>query len=782
MPVSAANITVLDALVGALKSAGEYNRNADVAPIAILWPDGAEAWRDVVPALRDHLTILTLGEYDATTDTGPAIWIRAELARRTSEDALPIVYLPGYSKDVLRHVEEAPNTIEPLVYLQYRGALFVQPNGKDLTISAFLQNAQFHLNLRVDRDEATRTSLISAAPKLLSQPVENLRNRSGGIDAEFLNSLLVADLPRTVLDWINDSVLTRQNLDDASWTAFSNQLRDTYKIDPDKDGPSAAARKLGEAKVGSHWDTVWNRFAESPRRYPNIPNMLRGAKPSGSAQRSLFEAIETKFHWPQDNEQQENALRHALLSTESLAEQDARGKIIALEGEHALRRSTVWAELGQTPLAFALRSLALTAHRTQDPFPAGSVATMQRAYTECGWEIDAAAIDAITDVETGPNREAINAALHAIYTPWLWKTAERFQEAIGEAAQSCPVSPLSVQPGTCVLFADGLRYDLAARLTASLTQGGVLAEIRASIGPLPGVTPSAKPAQSPVADRLIAGFGLDTRVAATGTALNQTAFRKLLDEAGWQVIGKDGTGKPGDSARAWTELGDIDSYGHGQTADLPRQTGREIVKLRERVMDLLGAGWQRVVIVTDHGWILTPRPMPKTELPQHLTAVRKGRCARLNDGATTHIHTVSWAWNADVRVAVAPGISCFEDGKRYEHGGLSLQECIVPTITVTGTGGGRASASVTIADASWRGLRCTVELEGASDGYQVDIRQRAGDASSSIVSSVKLIEEGGARVLVEDDIHEGTEAVLVILNGEGTPIAQRTLIVGEEGA
>jgi len=709
--------------------------------------------------------------------TGPAIWIRAELARRSESDETPIVYLPGYAKDVLRHVEEAPNTIEPLVYLQYRGTMFLQPNGKDWTIAAFLQNAQHGLGLSVDRDEETRTGLVRAASKLFEQTVDELKAYPGGIDREFLDRIMIPDIHKSVLQWIDEPESFRETLGESEWAAFRNQLKNTYHVDPDKDGPTAAARKLGEGKVGSHWDHVWNRYAESPGRYKNIPNLLRGARPADKGQKSLFNDVEANYHWPQDNEEAENELRSELAALDSLSPSVARNRLLELEGKHATRRSSVWAELGDAPLAFALEHLANLAARTADVFPAGDVDVMQRAYAETGWQIDTAALDATVEASSAQDRAAVDAALHAVYTPWLWQTAKDLQEAIATAEKPGKSSGPAVQPGSCVLFADGLRYDLAARLSAVLTGRGLVAELQASIGPLPGVTPSAKPAQSPVASQLKPGTGFDTRLASTGSVLNQPSFKKLILEQGWQFISREGVGKPASDQNAWTELGDIDSYGHSHPDDLPRQAKREIERLGQRITELLDAGWERVIVVTDHGWLLTPRPMEKTELAQHLTVVRKGRCARLADGASTPLQTVPWHWDENIRVAVAPGISCFEDGKRYDHGGISLQECILPTITVSASRGWRSTAAASIVDVAWINLRCSVEVS-CGDGFMIDIRERAGDPGSSIVASVKPVEEGGARVLVDNDDFEGREAILVVLDANRRPVAQRTVVVG----
>jgi hypothetical protein len=170
--------TVLDALAQAIERASRYNRNVEVPPLAILWPDGEAQWCGVMEDLRQRLPILTLGDYDEKTRTGPAIWIRAALSTRHPDAPMPVIYLPGVRKDVFRNVEDAPEEIQPLLYLQYRGTMFLQANGKDWTLPAFFQNAQQGFGIRVDGSEATRTALIATAPALLRYPVEQLRAKS----------------------------------------------------------------------------------------------------------------------------------------------------------------------------------------------------------------------------------------------------------------------------------------------------------------------------------------------------------------------------------------------------------------------------------------------------------------------------------------------------------------------------------------------------------------------------------------------------------------------------
>jgi hypothetical protein len=192
---------------------------------------------------------------------------------------------------------------------------------------------------------------------------------------------------------------------------------------------------------------------------------------------------------------------------------------------------------------------------------------------------------------------------------------------------------------------------------------------------------------------------------------------------------------------------------------------------------LLEAGWREVRVVTDHGWLLLPGGLSKAELPEHLTEVRKGRCARLKPGATTELQTVPWSLDPQVSVAVAPGTSAFEAGKEYEHGGLSPQECVVPVLTVKPS---RAvePLSANIENIKWIGLRCRVIVEGAPEGATVDLRSRAANPASSLARPKALGSKGTTSLFVEDDRREGEGILVVVLGSDGQVLAQTATMVG----
>jgi hypothetical protein len=265
-------------------------------------------------------------------------------------------------------------------------------------------------------------------------------------------------------------------------------------------------------------------------------------------------------------------------------------------------------------------------------------------------------------------------------------------------------------------------------------------------------------------------------VAETGQSLKGGYhYKKLLKEAGWRVL--DRTDNGDGQGFAWCEFGDIDHEGHDRGWKLAKHLDNLLQEVQTRITELLAAGWKRVRVVTDHGWLLLPGGLPKTQLPSVLADSKWGRCAALKPGADTQERVFPWYWNPSHYFALADGVSCYKNGEEYAHGGLSLQECL--TLQLIVTGGAGAQATIEFTDLVWKGLRCTVAVEGQYRGLTLDIRTRAGEASSSVVLGTKpLKEDGRASVVVEDEDMEGQNAVVVLLDDNGALIAQTDTRIG----
>ncbi len=881
-------MTFFDALTASLLAASEFNRDDVESPAAVLWPDEKKEWERLIPRLRGVLPqFLTFGTYDPASRSGPAIWLRSVLAGKIAELAMPvgtvpILYLPGVSRSTLRATEDCPQDLKPLAELQYRGVIWSQANAKDWTVAAYLQTEKGGLNLTLAKDQATSTSLRRAVEKLADAPIDDLKTRSaaGELNSHFFDSLVSDDLVDDLLSWLSHPKEARARWETGRWETLCSRCLPDYGFDPARDGELVGAEKLG-TQPKAVWKTAWKRYTVAPARYPGLEALLRKAKPP--AKGLQFEAEEA---WPQDNEAQEASLRKKLLDLPSTPEAAARKTLIDLEEKHGVRREWVWARLNYSPMASAIRHLATLASVTTTPLTGATLADMVKAYTEGGWKADAAVLDAIAAVAKPADIEAVNVAVAHVYKPWLRDAAELFQKRVAESPlpgrEKARLEP--VFPGTCILFADGLRYDVGqkflnqlagvregeppgepgrepARTEArpptiregeppgepdreparteprpptiregeppgepgreparteprpptiregeppgepgreparteprppTITKGhlawiaGRTCELQTSYQfvALPSVTPTAKPAVSPVAAKIkgtVAGEEFRPCVALDGKDLTPDRFRKLLADEGVQYLANPETGDP--NGKAWTEFGNLDSTGHAEGSGLARRIPELLANLAHRVESLLEAGWKEVRVVTDHGWLIMPKGLPKSELPKYLTATRWRRCAVVKPTASVDLACFSWFWFDDVRIACPPGIDCFMTGEEYNHGGLSLQECVVPQIVIRP--GGMAAVAAKIESLKWAGLRCRIKVTGAYDGCKVDLRDKAADPETSLAESVKAVGSDGSVSVVlkaELDTRVGTATTLVLLDRSGNVVDRSPVTLGE---
>ena len=769
--------TVIEALVQSLEAAAKFNSNDVVQPCAVLWTDHDTQWQPLIPSLRRLLPqLLTFGDYEPDHRIGPAIWLRSVVDRALSdvklpEGTTPIVYLPGVSRQQLRAVQECPDRLKPLVELQYRGVCWTQKNGKDWTVGALLVSGEGGLGLDVPHDASTRRAMLGALAELATTPVEGLRGKH--LEAGDFDKLFSDDPVKDLLLWLSDAEAKRSEWSHERWSAFRSRCRADFEFDPDKDGEIVGAELLGRRK--SAWATVWERFTESPVLHVGVPELLRKAKPA-----DLFEDVSPS--WPQNNEKKENELRQALLGLEKLTPVKAREKILDLESQHGPRREWVWAKLGKAPLANALGQIADLVEVAATNLGGTSVHEMAKLYVDGAWQVDRAALASAAAVKSTADTQAVGKALNVVYRPWLESAAEHLQNLVEEeplpAHNGQNLEDVLVEPGGMILFADGLRFDMSQRLASRMRDKDLSVVLSTHWAALPTVTATTKPAVSPVSKGVKgSSLGEDfAPVTADGERpLTTDRFRKLLGAAGYQYLAADETGDP--AGRGWTEQGELDKLGHSLQAKLAGRIYEQIDLLLERIETLLEAGWREIRVVTDHGWLWLPGGMPKVDLPKYLTASRWARCAAIKGDSNVEVPTVRWYWNANERVAVAPGIACFLTGNEYAHGGLSLQESLVPVIRVTASSAG-TNATATISAVSWAGLRCRVRVEATRPGLSVDLRTKVNDRGSSVSRERPLDDRGAASLLVEDDELEGTPAIVVVLDSVGRVIAKQPTIIG----
>lgn len=765
--------TLLNALVSALRAC-DAAPDGMVRPAAILWTDPERQWLPLKSILLLRLPeMIALGDYDPAGRTGPAIWIRCVVDRTLEDpqipaDRIPIVYLPGVARQDLRAGEDCRSALKPLVELMYRGTLWLQRGGHDWTVTAFLTSPT-GLGLDLARDQGTREALMRALREVAETPVAQLQGRR--LEAEDFDRLLSSDVVRYLLHWMSEPAAVREQMGPDRWAAFRNQCREKFDLDPETDGEIAAGERLGLSE--GPWAEVWERFEEAPGAYPGIPDLLRRSRPM----RILID----RSRWPDVNEEEEKAARAALAGLQGLLHDEACARVLELERQHAERRRWVWARLGLSPMAMALKPLARLARVARSALGGGTPEEIADRYVEGAWEADAASWEAVSQTSLA-DEDLIMNTVRTLMEPWLDESARAFQRAVdahplpGKHQQERVVA----EHGGCLLFTDGLRYDVGRRLAERLEARGCRVHVRHRWAALPTVTATAKPAVTPVAGDVAGGELPDDfapSFSSSGKPVSAATLRAAIREAGYQVLG-DGIGDwpAEEDSRGWSEAGVIDEYGHKLDDKLARHIEEELERLVERILTLLDAGWKSVRVVTDHGWLLLPGGLPKVDLPKHLTESRWKRCAVIAGESQVEAATLPWHWNAAQRFATAPGIACFNASPSYAHGGLSIQECLIPDLLVER--GAEATPQAKIHAVTWRGMRCFVEARSTGSRVMADLRLERPTGKSVAAAAKPLDADGTVNLVVADDAYEDASLVLVLVDEAGNVLAQLNTKVG----
>lgn len=768
--------TVLDRLTESLRAKGAP-LEGQASPAAILWTDPKEEWRPLMGLLLERLPeFLVLGDYHPEARTGPAVWVRCVVDRTLDDPVLPgdrppIVCLPGVGRQQLRAGEQCPDALKPLVELQFRGVLWHQPNGNDWTVNAFLASPKA-LGLEIAHDRATAAALLRALPEVALTSVRQLADRR--LTADYFDRMLAGDVIRDLLRWMGDPSGFRKRMSAGGWGAFCSRCRDELGLDPESEADVVAGERLAKGEDPA-WQPVWERFAEAPEGYPGIGHLLRRSRPSN----------ELRFHrdrWPDLNEEGEEAVRQALAALPKLPPLQACTAVVDLERQHAERRGWVWARLGKAPWAHVLEPLARLAAAARSALGGATPSEVAEAYVTGGWQADAAAWEAQAAASVS-SAECVSAAVRHLLEPWLDASARAFQAALERdpLPSRGGQPPVTTRDDGCILFVDGLRFDLAQRLMHGLDARGFQVTLQWRWAALPTVTATAKPAVTPLEARIagdLLGEEFGARLAASGKPADAANLRAALEECGYQILDSATASPRSHPARGWLETGMIDRYGHHLGRNLAGQLHGEIERLTAEVEGLAAAGWESVRVVTDHGWLLLPGGLPKVDLPRHLTASRWARCAVIaGDGSAAGMPRAPWHWNGSQWFATAPGIACFNRSEEYAHGGLSIQECLIPDLLVERSE--RQDVTAAISAITWRGLRCFVEAEARGGEVTADLRLEQPSGVSVAATSKPVESDGSVSLVLADDEHEEAALVLVLIfEPEGRILAYQPTRVG----
>ncbi|MEM1156103.1 MAG: PglZ domain-containing protein [Pseudomonadota bacterium] len=262
------------------------------------------------------------------------------------------------------------------------------------------------------------------------------------------------------------------------------------------------------------------------------------------------------------------------------------------------------------------------------------------------------------------------------------------------------VAPKLQRSGTKVayLMVDALRYELGVALEKQLAEDGKV-ELKPALAQLPSITLVGMASLLPGAGtglRLIkneSGYTPhlgDQPVANVGQRMEilRKRYGQRFQEGRLEEFVRNRFEVDGDVELLVLRSVEIDSHFENHPDTAPTEIINALKRIRVAVHKLKDAGFTEVVIATDHGFFMnthagagdTCSKLPGDWLNEHQ------RCL-LGEGSSDSHHYLLTAEKAGVRgdftsIAGPLSMASYKAGMLYYHGGASLQECVVPVITL----------------------------------------------------------------------------------------------------
>ena len=330
----------------------------------------------------------------------------------------------------------------------------------------------------------------------------------------------------------------------------------------------------------------------------------------------------------------------------------------------------------------------------------------------------------IPKLDDDPDEIAINAVRNR-YDSTLDRLALGFTDALkaanwdtGSVLQQTATFDL-VKPGqgaVAYFMVDAMRYEMGAELASRLEAHGEVS-LRPALSVLPSITVTGMAALLPGAAKsyeVVDDSGrLQARVEG-GLLPNLAARRRHLsarvpasvDLELSDVLGnsrKSLTKKIGEAQVIVVRSQDIDLFGEGGSSAARTVMNTVIEQLAQAVRKLADVGVGRAVIASDHGHIYASREREEAmriDAPGGSTVELHRRCWIGRGGATPsaaiRVPATSLGNANDLDFVFPKGSGVFRSGGdlAFHHGGMSLQEMVIPVITFRASGSKTAEALV----------------------------------------------------------------------------------------
>lgn len=320
----------------------------------------------------------------------------------------------------------------------------------------------------------------------------------------------------------------------------------------------------------------------------------------------------------------------------------------------------------------------------------------------------------VAKMDLDPECEIALAVMRRKYEELLEEEARGFAAALAQSAwtisgvlpQTC-VFPevVNVATGAVAYFlVDAMRYEMGQELAAQLSDSSELV-VQPAAAVLPSITPLGMAALLPGAsasysvvehgDRLAANMdgatlpGLQERLKylkARVPGMAEMTLGKLL-QASSGKLGSEISGAPLVLVRSQ----EIDALGEAGDDWTARQVMDTVVaNIARAIRKLAAAGVERFVVAADHGhqFALRKEEDMRIDSPGGETVDLHRRCWAGHGGqtppGTVRIRGAELGYQTDLDFIFPKGIAVFRTGGglTYHHGGFSLQELVIPVISL----------------------------------------------------------------------------------------------------
>lgn len=417
---------------------------------------------------------------------------------------------------------------------------------------------------------------------------------------------------------------------------------------------------------------------------------------SQAAEQAIFSAVCARL-----TEQSGQALLANLADLQEAIDRHAQG----FWGHRLVHAKALpWDELGR--LSTAARSLLEASATLPWPTPQAAVDW----YTGDGWRLDRAGLEIMRDLgRPTPDLLALIAPLRAAYRA-RWEE-HMIEWSVVWAGAGCPTPPLpsagewlasklSHPRPTAILVLDALRYDLGCTLAERVNQqeSSTRAHVNPARAPLPSITALGMALVLPIPEAELRADLVDGKWHVTRQGRPDNLSVAERRRAWWQSEG--GVPAAGLLDMAALQAGNlpqptphltrlvihdaaIDKLGHDDQLEV-QGGGFALERYLNAVERLRDAGWLRILVVTDHGFIHWPSSSEKNApypAPDPAYASRRALAYPAQQPLTG---PQGLAPGGQWRVAVSHGAASFRayGGLGYFHGGASLQEWIIPCVSI----------------------------------------------------------------------------------------------------